>query len=433
MSSDHSTLRVGYIVKMFPRLSETFILNEILELERRGVEVTIFSLRKPNEGRFHPQLSDLKAQVHYLDEFDLKRWAVWLGREWSHLEPFAAALWSQIQAALAASDAARIDLTWQAAWVAAKAQALGLDHLHAHFASLPSTVACFAHRISGIPFTFTAHAKDIFVYDLDEHYLRDKLHTAAAVVTVTEFNRRFLEEQVPTLAKGRVQVIHNGIDLDIFRPKNGVKRDPNLILAVGRLVPKKGFHILLEALAQLAKCGSDFRAVIVGEGSELEALVAQRDLLGLTARVEFAGARNRDEVKDLMHRAAVMCLPCTVGPDNNQDALPTVLLEALAAGLPIVSTTVSGIPEIVDSDVDGILVPADDAAELSRQLGRLLGSDELRAQFAKRGRLKAEEKFDIHGSVEKLAGLFRQCALEHRARQSSTKPIPHEVAAAHEG
>lgn len=432
MNSDQTTLKVGYIVKMFPRLSETFILNEILQLERQGVEVTIFSLKKPNEGRFHPQLSLLKAQVHYLDELDPKRWATWLGREWSHLQEFAPALWSQVEAALSVGDSARVDLTWQSAWVAARAQALGLAHLHAHFASLPSTVAYFAHSISGIPFTFTAHAKDIFVYGLDEHYLREKLHAAAKVITVTEFNRRFLEERVPTLEKGRIRVLYNGIDLDVFRPDAGVKREPGLILSVGRLVPKKGFGVLLDALALLARRGADFRAVIVGEGSELEALQEKQAALGLTQQLEFTGARNRDEVLDWMHRAAVMCLPCTVGPDNNQDALPTVLLEALAAGLPIVSTTVSGIPEIVDSETDGLLVPPDDAAALATQLERLLGSSDLQAQFALRGRLKAEARFDVRKSVATLAGVYRQAVATRRSPRKATQAIAHEVAATHE-
>jgi len=433
MNCDQATLKVGYIVKMFPRFSETFILNEILELERRGVEVTIFSLRKPNEGRFHPQLSDLRAQVHYLDDLDPKRWPAWLGREWTHLEPFAARLWAQIQSAVAGGDSARVDLTLQSAWVAAKAQALGLDHLHAHFASLPSTVAYFAHTITGIPFTFTAHAKDIFVYNLDEHYLRAKLHAAATVITVTEFNRRFLEEQVPTLGKGRIRVIYNGIDLDIFKPAAGVERDSKLILAVGRLVPKKGFPVLLEALAHLAKRGFEFRAVIVGEGSELEALLEVRDALGLTRQVEFAGAKNRDEVVGLMHRAAVMCLPCTVGPDNNQDALPTVLLESLAAGLPIVSTTVSGIPEIVDSEVDGLLVPPDDAHRLSLALARLLGSQDLQGQFAARGRRKAEDRFDLRRSVGTLLGVYRQSGAAQLAKGGPEEQPDREIARAHEG
>jgi glycosyltransferase involved in cell wall biosynthesis len=432
VKNEESSLKVGYIVKMFPRLSETFILNEILELERRGVAVTIFSLKKPNEGRFHPQLSQLKAKVHYLDELDPKRWAAWLGREWPHLEPYAARLWSQVEAALGAGDPARVDLVWQSAWVAAQAEALGLEHLHAHFASLPSTIAYFAHAVTGIPFTFTAHAKDIFVYDLDEHYLRDKLYEASAVITVTEFNRRFLTGQVPSLPPERIRVIHNGIDLGVFKPAPGTKREKDLILSVGRLVPKKGFHLLLEALAHLAATKATFRAVIVGEGSELETLTAQRDALGLKELVHFAGPRNRDEVVDLMHRSAVMCLPCTVGPDNNQDALPTVLLEALATGLPIVSTIVSGIPEIVDSGVDGLLVPPDDARALALELSRLLQEPDLCARFAERGRRKAEEKFDLQKSVAILAGVFRESAAGRRSGAIGAARRLSEMAQAHE-
>jgi hypothetical protein len=151
MTVQNKTLKIAYVVKMFPRLSETFILNEMLELERQGVEITVFSLKKPNEGKFHPQLSDLKARVFYLDDFDTKKWASWLGEAWPHLEQGPDDLWKLIGRALNARDVHIMDYVLLSAWTAAKLIELDICHIHSHFASLPSTIAWFSGSIASIP------------------------------------------------------------------------------------------------------------------------------------------------------------------------------------------------------------------------------------------------------------------------------------------
>lgn len=407
MNNAPSTLRVGYVVKMFPRLSETFILNEILQLEEYGVEVVIFSLKKPNEGRFHPQVSRLKAQVFYLEDLDVKKWSSWLRKEWSVLAPFQDNLWRLLSEALSGDGRIKVDDIWLAAWVAATSQRLGLSRLHAHFASHPSTMAYYAHRISSIPFSFTAHAKDIYVYTMDEHLLRDKLATATPTVTVTHFNRRYLLDQAPDIEPDRIKVLHNGINLEQFWCDKSIQRHPHSILAVGRMVIKKGFADLLRACHQLKAHDIPFECTLVGDGPELENLQSLQSELGLEQEVSFVGAKNLDEVMQLMRTATLFCLPCTIAPDNNVDALPTVLLEALACGLPVISTTVSGVPEIIDSDVDGLLVPPDDPTALTDAISHLMLSRELRERFAENGREKAELKFDLRKNVATLMELFQ--------------------------
>lgn len=407
MNNAPSTLRVGYVVKMFPRLSETFILNEILQLEEYGVEVVIFSLKKPNEGRFHPQVSRLKAQVFYLEDLDVKKWSSWLRKEWSVLAPFQDNLWRLLSEALSGDGRIKVDDIWLAAWVAATAQRLGLSRLHAHFASHPSTMAYYAHRISSIPFSFTAHAKDIYVYTMDEHLLRDKLATATPTVTVTNFNRRYLLEQAPEIDPDRIKVLHNGINLKQFRYDKSIQRHPRSILAVGRMVIKKGFADLLRACHLLKTRNIPFECTLVGDGPELENLQSLQSELGLEQEVSFVGAKNLDEVMQLMRTATLFCLPCTTAPDNNVDALPTVLLEALACGLPVISTTVSGVPEIIDSGVDGLLAPPDDPDALTKAIFELLMSGEQRDRFAENGRKKAELKFDLRKNVATLMQLFQ--------------------------
>ncbi len=401
-----SGLKIGYVVKMYPRLSETFILNEILQHERCGANITIFSYKKPNEGQFHPQVSQVKARVFYLEDLDPRKWPAWLGRIWNGLGDSQGRFFELLGRALAAQDSERIELLLYSAWVAFQAKQAGIDHLHAHFASFPSTIAYLTSEITGIPFSFTAHAKDIFVYDMNEHMLSEKLARARFVVTVTEFNHRYLRERAPEIDAGKIRVIYNGVDLEKFKPDGGTPRSGKIILGIGRLVPKKGFAYLLEACAMLRKREIEFECVIVGDGPELEMLTEKRRELGLEKKVTFTGAKRQDEVLELMRGAAILCLPCTIAEDGNQDALPTVLLEALATGLPVVSTNISGIPEIVDSDKEGILVGPNDSAALAEALERLLCSERLRSEFAGRGIVKATRKFDLRKNAGMLLREF---------------------------
>ncbi len=401
-----SPLKVGYFVKMYPRLSETFILNEILELERRGVEVVIFSLKKPNEGRFHPQTSEVKAPVYYLDELEPKKgWAV-LAEHWATLFPYRAELWKLLEELVPQNDPQLMELFFGSAWAAALVISQGLAHLHAHFASLPSTAAYFTSRISGLPFSFTAHAKDIFQNSVNARMLEEKLKAARFVVTVTEFNRRYLTSTYPTVPGEKIKVLHNGIRLDFFNFEPQLPREKNLILSIGRLVPKKGFPDLLEACALLKERQTSFRCVIIGRGEEAETLEAGRQALGLADFVTFAGPKTQAEVLPYLKRATVLALPCTVDADGNQDALPTVLLEALGTGCPVVSTTVSGIPEIVDDGKNGILVPPGNPPALAGAIEKILTSPELAVRFAREGRKKAEEKFNLKKSVATLESFY---------------------------
>jgi glycosyltransferase involved in cell wall biosynthesis len=393
---------------MYPRLSETFILNEILQHERNGANITIFSYKKPNEGQFHPQVSQVRAKVFYLEDLDPRKWPTWLGKIWKGIDLYQVNFLRLLGEALSRQDNDRIELLMASAWVAAQARQLGITHLHAHFASLPSTIAYLTHEITGIPFSFTAHAKDIFVYDMEEHYLREKLRAAKFVVTVTRFNHRYLQERAPEIDPHKIRVIYNGVDLEKFKPNVAETRERELILSVGRLVPKKGFVYLLEACAILKRSGVNFQCVIIGDGPDAEMLRQKHAELGLNGSVVFAGPKRQDEVLSLMQKSSILCLPCTIAEDGNQDALPTVLLEALASGLPNISTTVSGIPEIIDSEVDGILVGPNDAEALGKALERLLLSENLRTQFAERGRRKATEKFDLRKNAGRLLQLFQE-------------------------
>ncbi len=420
MAENPANLKIGYIVKMFPRLSETFILNEILELERRGVEIVIFSIKKPNEGQFHPQLSRLKAKVLYLEGLDIKRWSSWLGAVWQFLLPHRERFWQLLEKALVKKEHNEMELLLLSAWVAAKAEEFGLSHLHAHFASLPSTVAYFSNLITQIPFSFTAHAKDIYVYDMEEHLLREKLFAARFVVTVTDYNRAYLVENAPGLKSDAIKVIYNGVDIERLNPDGRQDRKPNHILAVGRLVPKKGFGNLLDACRLLKDRGISFHCLIAGDGHEAEQLHRRQQELDLVNEVEFLGPKRQNEIIKLMHKSTILCLPCTIDADGNRDALPTVILEAMACGLPVVSTNLSGIPEMIDSGIDGSLVEPDDPVSLSDQLARLLSSEKLRKKLADGGLKKVASKFNLKTNVGSLLNLYLE--------KNEGKRISHSVA-----
>ncbi len=403
-------LKVGYFVKMYPRLSETFILNEILELERRGVEVTLFSLRKSNEGRFHPQVAELKAPVFYLEELSPKKgWAV-LAEHWPTLFPHTPKLWQLMGELIAQDQPKLIEILLFSAWASAVALSRGVGHLHAHFASVPSTLTYFANRISGLPFSFTAHAKDIFQDTVERKMLEEKLAAARFVITVTEFNHRFLNSNYPAVPVSKIKVLHNGINLDFFNFEPQTRREKNLILSIGRLVPKKGFPDLLEACSILKSRQIPFRCIIVGQGEQGPLLEAKREELGLSDRVSLVGPKTQVEVLPYLKQASVLALPCTVDGDGNQDALPTVLLEALATGCPVISTTVSGIPEIIDSGTNGLLVPPGNPLALAEGIEEIFDSPETAARFSLEGRKKAEAEFDLKKSVTALEDLFRQSA-----------------------
>lgn len=365
-----TALHVGYVVKRFPRLSQTFVLNEIAELVRQRARVTVVARQSPDEGERMPD-GFPAVPVHYLDR---------PGTD-----------------VLAALRGARV------------------EHLHAHFATWAAATADRLAAELGVPFSFTAHAHDIYHRDVDRAALAARLERAAFAVTVSEANRAFLDEVLAAHGRrGNVVRLYNGVDLSRLR---ATERRPvaGRIVSVGRLVPKKGLTHLVEACLLLRAAGRGFECVVVGDGEERGALERQIAAADLRAEVTLAGARSHRDTLDLLGSAEVCALPCVVAPDGDRDGLPTVLLEALALGVPVVSTAVSGVPEIVDDGESGLVVPPADPAALAAALERVLGSPSLRARLAAAGRVRAEREFDLRANVASLRELFAASARRARA------------------
>jgi glycosyltransferase involved in cell wall biosynthesis len=296
----------------------------------------------------------------------------------------------------------------------ALAKARGVGHLHAHFAEAATTVAMLASRLSGVSFSFTAHAWDIYDrQSVGRAFLKEKIRRARFVVTVSDYNRRALRLLCGEEASRKIIRVYNGIDLSRFHPDPSVAREADFILAVGRLVEKKGFHHLIHACRLLRDKGLSFRCLIVGEGEERERLTRQIETLRVGTHVRLIGAQAQEQVVKMMREATVLVLPCVISASGDRDALPTVLLEALAVGLPAISTTVAGIPEIIEHGKTGFLVPPGDSISLAATIEEVLDNPRLRERSASGGIRKARRSFDIRKNVRILQEQFARTKLVH--------------------
>ncbi len=414
-------LKVAYILKMYPRFSETFIVNEILELERRGMDVRIYSLRKPDDGRFHAALSRVKANVVYVPQYPQLE----TERISQAHQLVRSAYPERYQNVHTYSQSRRNDYAikrfLQAGFVAGHLLKHPVDAMHAHFASSATRVANLVHHMIGLPYSITAHAKDIFHEAVNPASLRHKISDARFVVTVSQFNKSYLQEIMGDTPSD-IRCLYNGIDLKRFRPNPAIKRDPNLILAVGRLVEKKGFDTLIRACHILKAWDINFRCHIIGKGGLYHPLKQLIIDLDLTEQVHLMGPRPQDGVRDAYRRASLFTLPCIIAQDGNRDGLPTVLLEAMACGLPVVSTRLTGVPEIIDHNENGFLVPPSSPHALARSLAILLTNPKQREQMGQAAREKVKKEFDVRRNVGQLQRWFAQLPPNRLAEASEASP-----------
>jgi colanic acid/amylovoran biosynthesis glycosyltransferase len=395
---------VGYVLRKFPVLSETFILNEILALESRGVEVHIFTLAPSRDPRFHEGVGRLKATIHHVPGISDIGTLIKHGRRQASRSPQR-----YQRQLLRVLGTGRLKLLWrflQAAYVADRARSTGVGHLHAHFANHPTTVAHQASKLLGIPFSFTAHAYDVY-RDADLRVIARKMSDACFTVTISEYNAGFLR----SLANGhspRIELIRNGIDMERFSVPRAKPTEPFTILAVARLVEKKGLPLLVEACRNLRDRGLSFRCEIVGNGAQkalLDQLIRQWNLAD---RVRLLGALAQQEIVERYQQAHLLVLPCIVGQDGNRDGLPVSIVEALACGVPVISTPVAGIPEVVRDGVNGLLVPQGDAAALTDAIHRLICERQLLNRLATAARASVLDEFDHEKTAARLHALFQE-------------------------
>ncbi len=392
---------IGYVLKVFPRVSETFVINEIRTLEQAGEAVSVFSLhRNPSEVP-HRILRELANPVVYVEDAAV-----------DELEVARARRQLSAQFGCDATREAQVlprKYVRLALQLATSARSAGVTHLHAHFASRSGHVAALAAALLGCPYSITAHAKDIYHQDVDQDLLRWKIANACFVVTVTEYNRDHLQGLVAMIpgAAEKIVRLYNGVDLTRFHPRDRHLSDPPLFLAVGRLVEKKGFAILVDACARLRARGARFRCDIIGGGPEEASLGERIAAANLAEIVSLRGVLSTEEIAMALRGASAMVLPCIVASDGNVDALPTVLLEAAAAACPAVSTRLSGIPEIIVDGETGLLVAAGDAAALADAMAAILDDPKRARSMGLAARQRSECLFDLRANAARLQEWLR--------------------------
>jgi len=376
----------AYLYERFPSFVQTFVYREAVEMVRQGMAPLLVSIRRPDDP---PEVAaQLSAEVLYLPESEVLRASIEIP--------------GRVRRRLAEKDRARdLNRIYEALWLGPRLRERGIRHVHAHFGGVAARTAWWLRELASVSYSFTGHANDIFCETDFPVSNAQLVREARFIVTETDFARAWMAEKYPSAAR-KVFRVFNGID-DDFPPRQPAGAVP-LILSVGRSVEKKGFRYLIEACAQLRAQGLAFECRIVGGGPLEAELQAQIDRAELGESVKLLGPRSQTEVRALLASAQIFALACVPDAEGGSDNLPTVIMEAMRCGVPVVSTNLAGVPEMIADGVEGFLVAPGDARALAERIAVLLRDPAMAGQCGARGRESAREKF----AIEKTT-----CALKH--------------------
>jgi glycosyltransferase involved in cell wall biosynthesis len=401
--------RVAFVLKGYPRLSETFIAQEIAALERRGLDILIVSLRQPTDKRRHPVHEEIKARLLYLPEYlllePLRVLRAWFRQRKNARYKTARNLWLRDLARDPTPNRIR---RFGQAMVLATELPEDVRRLHAHFLHTPASVTRYTAMLLDLPWSGSAHAKDIWT--TAEWEKREKLASCDWLVTCTASNHAHLAALAPA---GRVELVYHGIDLSRFAFSTETKperhgedpADPVVILSVGRLVEKKGTDILLDALALLPP-SLHWRLIHIGGGGLRGELERRATKLGIAARIDWRGAQAQQAVLAAYRDADLFALASRVAGDGDRDGLPNVLAEAQSQGLACVATRVSAIPELIEDGRSGVLVEPEEPQQLACALAGLIADPARRRALGEAGRRRVQDHFRLEPNIERLALRF---------------------------
>ena len=398
---------IAVLMTWFPRIDETFILREITELERQGQPVIVVPLVHGDERVVHEEAKPWVKRALFTPFLSraivVSNLRVFLRHPLRYLRLlFGLILATLIRPSTMIRTLAIFPKSVHLSVVLTR---MGIRHVHAHFASHATTAATIIAALSDITYSFTIHGPDVFVHRV---LLRRKIAGAKFIRAISTFNKAFLCGLYPVLSEGRIHVIHSGVNPDVYaegekgQSAGGCVR----ILSVAALTPSRGFPFLIDACARLAKAGIDFECRIVGDGrlrDATEQWIAQH---GLADRVFLLGSRPQHEVAQLMRETDIFVLPSIIAPDGQMDGIPISLMEAMAAGKPVVASSLSGIPELVQHGVSGILVDSAYAGRLADAVGRLVDDSELRERMGRAGQMRVRREFDIRRTARAMVALF---------------------------
>lgn len=408
---DRATYRVAYMMSRFPKITETFILYEMLAMEEQGVTVDVYPLRRERTKVMHPEVIPFVQRAHFQP---LISWPIIQAHFYflrnkpriylQTLGTLLRANWGSLR-----YMAGAVDLFPKAVYFARLMAEKGVDHIHAHFASHPAAAAFVIHRLVDIPYSFTAHGSDLH---RDRHMLCEKVEEAAFVVAVSNYNREIILAECNQQMQSKVLVIHCGVNTQIFQPRTEAtayeqNQGPFNILCIGTLHEVKGQTYLIEACRLLQDQDIDFVCHFVGDGPDLSALKKQTEQCNLSSRVKFHGRLTRDAIVQLLRETDVVATPSVPTSDGRREGIPVVLMEAMGSGVPVVSTRLSGIPELVEHEYSGLLTEPGDTEGLALALKRYYNDAELRQRCGRIGRAKVIQQFDLTTNAAQLAQYMR--------------------------
>jgi colanic acid/amylovoran biosynthesis glycosyltransferase len=413
--------KVAYIMSRFPKLTETFVLYEMLALEQQGVQVALYPILRERTTVMHPEAAAMVERAHFQPFLSwpiLRAQIQFLRRK---PRPYLGTLWALLRCNWGSLNffVGALGIFPKTVYFAELMAAEGVQHVHAHFASHPAAAGFIIHRLVGIPYSFTAHGSDLHV---DRHMLREKVSEAAFVVPISNYNKELIIEECGEQFRDKIVVIHCGVDTHVFQP---VAHKPSTgsfaILCTGTLHEVKGQTYLIEACRLLNERGVDFTCNFVGDGPDRAVLTEQIAKAGLSERMHLLGRRTREEIAELLRSADVVVAPSVPTSAGKREGIPVVLMEAMGSGVPVVASGISGIPELVEHRQSGLLTPPRDSQALANALECLYRDPVLRQQLGQAGRDKVVREFDLSTNVALLAQYFNADAVsgESLERRSS--------------
>ena len=404
------SLKVAYMMSRFPKLTETFILYEMLAMKQQGIQVEVYPLMREREEQMHPEAMQFVEIAHYQPfisfpivkanlYFLLKKPFVYLKTLWDLLR----ANWGSVN-----FFTGGIGIFPKTALFAYQMRADHVQHVHAHFASHPAAAGFIVHRLVGIPYSFTAHGSDLH---RDRHMLREKVAEAAFVAAISEYNKEIIISECRGNYREKVHVVHCGVDIEVFRERSHETpyekgENPFMILCVGTLHEVKGQAYLIDACHQLRGRGFNFECHFVGDGPDRNSLTDLVERADLSDKVHFHGRLTRDEIARLLLDADVLAAPSVPTRDGRREGIPVVLMEAMGSGVPVIASNLSGIPELVNDQLTGLLVRPRDATSLANALERYIKDPDLRRRLGRAGREKVAQEFDLNKNAAGLAQHF---------------------------
>jgi colanic acid/amylovoran biosynthesis glycosyltransferase len=400
-------LKVAYIMSRFPKLTETFILYEMLAMQREGVQIEVYPLLREQTEVMHPEaaafvesahfqpcvsLAILHANLHFVrrkPRIYLKTLWTLLSKNWGSLRFFMGVF----------------GIFPKSVFFARQMEAENINHIHAHFASHPAAAAFIINQLNGIPYSFTAHGSDLH---RDRHMLREKVTSSAFVATISEYNKELIISECHGEYRDKVTVIHCGVDTEVFRFRSGETpyekgEKPFMIICVGTLHEVKGQAVLIRACRKLHENGIDFTCHFVGDGPDRTTLTELVNQAGISGKVRFHGRQKRERIAELLQEADVLVAPSVPTKDGRREGIPVVLMEAMSSGVPVITSNISGIPELVVDERTGLLVPPGDATSLAAALERYHQDPALRKRLGLSGRKMVIDEFDLYKNAANLA------------------------------